>query len=77
MPRKVLRSRIRREPGCIDFVDARGDVARVAAPGAPARRRRVVLRTGLRPEPGYLYYVDRDGDVSRTPLAHPDLRPEG
>ena len=76
MPRKLVRTRIAREPGFIYFVDADGDVARVAAPGGGARRARKWLRTGVQREPGYLYFVDRDGDVSRAPLASPDLQPD-
>jgi hypothetical protein len=73
MPRKLVRTRIARQPGCIDFVDAEGDVCRVAASGRASARPRKLLRLGLERERGYVYFIDRDGDVSRAPLAHPDL----
>jgi hypothetical protein len=66
VPRKLLRSRIRPEPGFIDFIDADGDIARVSAPGHGRARPRKLLRTGIAREPGYLYFIDRDGDVTRA-----------
>jgi hypothetical protein len=74
VPRKLVRARIARAPGFIDFLDADGDVARVAVLGRGTARPRKVHRLGVRREPGYLYFIDREGDVSRVRLANPDLK---
>lgn len=66
MAQKVARVGVRREDGCLYFVDKAGDVACVKRGGGGKRK---VARAGVKKVKGYLYFVDKAGDVSRAKMA--------
>ncbi|MBI5391216.1 hypothetical protein HZB02_07035 [Candidatus Woesearchaeota archaeon] len=72
MAQKVAKVGVKKESGCLYFVDKQGDIscATMARGGTKAKKgAKKVAKAGVKKEKGYLYFVDKNGDISRAPMA--------
>jgi hypothetical protein len=71
MAEKVAKAGVKREPGYLYFVDAKGDISRaVMSRGTSSKKgSQTVSKLGVKKEKGYLYFVDKQGDISRAKMA--------
>ncbi len=66
MAQKVAKVGVKKEKGCLYFVDKNGDVscavmARGNKKGGKAKK---VAKVGVKKQAGYLYFIDKQGDIS-------------
>jgi hypothetical protein len=66
MAKKVAKVGIKKEKGCLYFVDKNGDVscAKMARGNKKGGSAKKVAKVGIKKEPGFLYFIDKNGDIS-------------
>jgi hypothetical protein len=66
MAEKVAKAGIKREKGCLYYLDKQGDVscAKMARAGKKGGSPKKLLKLGIKRKEGYLYFIDKKGDVS-------------
>ncbi|MFH1045672.1 MAG: hypothetical protein V1727_01760 [Candidatus Omnitrophota bacterium] len=66
MAEKVMKVGIKRQKGCLYYVDKKGNVceARMARGKKKGGGSKVVAKTGIKKKSGYLYFIDKKGDVA-------------
>lgn len=67
MAEKVHKCDVKREPGFLYYIDARGNVGRFRI---GSKSKEIVCPNGgeFTKEPGWMYFLDKDGDVSRSKM---------
>ena len=71
MGKVVVKTKIKRKPGYLYFIDKRGNAARVnmKRPGKPYRKKiETLVKCGIKRKKGYLYYIDRKGNVCEAKM---------
>lgn len=66
MAQKVVKLGIKRQKGCLYYIDKKGDVscAKMARGTKKGGGPKKVAKCGIKRKEGYLYFVDKQGDVS-------------
>ena len=70
MATKVAKVGVKKEKGCLYFVDKHGDVscakmARGSKKGGSAKK---VAKVGIKKQSGFLYFIDKQGDISSAKM---------
>ena len=66
MAKKVAKVGVKKEAGCLYFVDKQGDVscAKMARGNKKGGAPKKVAKVGIKKESGFLYFIDKQGDIS-------------
>lgn len=71
MGKVIVKNAIKRKPGFLYYVDAKGNVMEV--PMARGKKgkgtKKVVLKNAVKRKEGYLYYIDAKGNICEAKMA--------
>lgn len=70
MAEKLVKLGIKREKGCLYYIDKQGDVscAKMARGKKKGGSPKKVAKCGIKRKEGYLYFLDKQGDVSAAKM---------
>lgn len=70
MKQKVLKCGIKKNKGCLYYLDKRGNVAeaKMARGKKKGGSSKVIVKCGIKKKKGYLYFIDKKGDVSMAQM---------
>jgi hypothetical protein len=70
MAEKLVKLGIKRQKGCLYYIDKQGDVscAKMARGNKKGGSPKKVAKVGIKRKEGYLYFLDKKGDISAAKI---------
>ena len=70
MAQKVLKCGVKKNKGCLYYLDKKGNVAeaKMARGKKKGGSSKVIVKCGIKKKKGYLYFIDKKGDVSMAKM---------